>query len=909
MKNRFTYVLTALLMMSAVEVGAVPARPGIRTYTQPDGTVLNVQRFGDERAHVYMTEDNYPLAEGADGALYYATVDADGKLQPSTFLASNISRRQAPAKSFLALLQQDTDVSTLLKARRAHSSKLPQAGMGRVSSSFPTKGEVKGLAVLVEYKNQKFKISNPKQYFSDMLNKVGFSEDGGTGSAYDYFVDNSNGVFQPEFDVYGPITLPYDYSYYGANDQWGNDDKAEMMAIHAANILDPDVDFTQYDTDNDGLIDNMYIFYAGEGEAGSGSSDTVWPHSWDLHEAYTEAYMYDGVRLDHYACSNELEGGTPDGVGTFVHEFSHVMGLPDLYDTEYNHSASPQYWNVLDVGCYNNNSRTPLGYSIYERNALGWLTPDLIDGRASVELKPVNTSNTGFIIQTSKENEFYLFENRQQTGWDAYAPGHGMMIWHIDFDQSVFDYNTVNNTKNHQYVDIVEANNNPSGKTTAMAGYPWPGTSNKTSFTSVTSPAFKDWSGNAINLPITDIAEKNGVITFDVKGGWFEMAAPSNIAVSNITASSFTVKWDAVEHATTYQINVYTKSSNGRKSYVSGYEGLDLGDVTEYTVSHLRPDTEYYFTLKASEEEIESQLSEETSVTTGPFVFAQASVEVLSPENVSASGFDARWEAMTDAVSYNLTVQAINEGAEVEHDVNFGEGTTLSLPDGWYQTGGDNPTYVTTGNAGAAIPSFKFAKDGVILLSPDFGAQIVSISFWCKGVNVSTSGSSLDVQVSINDAWQTVERIVLPTKGTTYTLTDIPTGAQMMRFVYNKANGNCALDDVCIKCQVQSVSIVEGYNALNVGNVTRYNVKGLPAGITKYAYSVSANNAAGEVSCESAEMKVDLSASSGISDVKTNANGKVEYFNLQGMPVSNGNLTPGIYIRRQGSSVKKVVVQ
>jgi M6 family metalloprotease-like protein len=909
--KKFTYALAALMSLSALNIGAVPAHKGVTTYQQPDGTILTVQRFGDERGHVYMTEDNYPLAVGENGGLYYATIDAAGLLQPSDVMASNVSRRQAPAKKLLSTMQQDVDVNALLKTCRAHSKKLPQVGMGRTSSTFPTKGKVKGLVVLVEYPDVKFTLSDPVSYFTDLLNKPGFNEYGATGSAYDYFYDASSGQFQPEFDVYGPVTLPEDRFFYGENDIYGNDLRPEFMATHAAEILDPDVDFSQYDTDGDGYIDNMYIFYAGQGEATYGPSDSVWPHSWDLHEATTTEYIFDGVRLDHYACSNEYGANKPDGIGTFVHEFSHVLGLPDLYDTTYAYSGTPQDWSVLDQGCYLNDSRTPAGYSIYDRNALGWIEPEEITGRASVELPAIGDSNVGYIINTSNEKEYYLFENRQLTGWDAYLPNHGMLIWHIDYNLTAFDNNVVNDSKNHQYVDIVEANNSPTATTAAMRGYCWPGSANKTSFTSTTTPAFKEWSGAAIDLPITNIAETNGVITFDVKDGWFELTTPTNFELGDITSSSVSVKWNKVDRATSYVLSVYTKDDAGNVSYVDGYEGLDLGDVDQYTVTRLQAETEYYFVLKATADEIESPLTDEQRATTSTFVFKEASVQALPATEVSLEGFNANWEELRDAVSYNLTVKGIEEAVTSEYYIDFGSGTSLTLPDGWTFSGTDGSTYVTAANYGEASPSLKFNKDGVALTSPDLGNQISEISFWCRGVNVSTSGSSLDIQVEIDGVWQTIYNVELATTASTVTIDDIPTGAQTMRFVYKKESGNCALDDVRIKCSAQTSTALPDYNNLAVGNVTTYRVDKLAENITKYVYTLTANNAAGEESYISKEIKVDLknANNSGVKAIESQHTGAVEYFNLQGIRVSSSNLTPGIYIRRQGTDVKKVVVK
>jgi hypothetical protein len=274
----------------------------------------------------------------------------------------------------------------------------------------------------------------------------------------------------------------------------------------------------------------VYVIYAGGGESDGEDEDTIWPHSYYL--SYTRRQVtLDGVVVDKYACSNEWEGNLPDGVGTFVHEFSHVMGLPDLYYTGYDSylTCTPGSYDILDVGCYNNYSRTPPTYSAYERNAMGWIDLKELSEPEDVTLHNIS-ENEACMIATERDDEFFLLENRQQTGWDAYIPNSGMLIWHIDGTQNVYEENKVNNEKSHQYVDIVEANNRAvNTNATAMKGWTWPGTTKKTAFSAETTPAMKDWDGNEIDVPITEIAENDGIITFKVKGG--------NAGVEDLTIS------------------------------------------------------------------------------------------------------------------------------------------------------------------------------------------------------------------------------------------------------------------------------------------------------------------------------------------------------------------------------------
>lgn len=505
----------ALLLLYGGSAPAVPAKPGLTTVRQADGTELKVRIIGDEHFHYYLSEDGYLLINDND-TFYYGNAGADGRIEKSPLIAQPMDRRSEEVRNYLGRIDRDAVIQAVNNSGKRGTARARRRNVGLFDTGFPSTGEQKGLVVLVEYTDVKFNIDNPHDYFSRMLNEDGFSDYGGTGCAAEYFRESSMGLFNPQFDVYGPITLSNTMSYYGKNDSSGEDMRPWEMVIEACGQLDGTVDFTEYDRDGDGMIDNVFVFYAGKGEATGGPSSSVWPHSWYIKEAEDTTYIFDGVQLDRYACSNEWNGTRPDGVGTFIHEFSHVMGLPDLYSTEYTNAFTPGSWSVLDYGPYNNNGCTPPLFSIYERYALGWIKPTVIDGPAEITLDDIST-NDGCIIPTGNDNEFFLLENRQQKGWDTYIPGHGMLIWHIDYNPYVWEMNTVNNTPRHQHVDIEEADGVQNER--SRGGDAFPGTAGVTSFTDETTPSMRIWAGDSLHLPITDITETDGLIAFNVAGG------------------------------------------------------------------------------------------------------------------------------------------------------------------------------------------------------------------------------------------------------------------------------------------------------------------------------------------------------------------------------------------------------
>ena len=361
--------------------------------------------------------------------------------------------------------------------------------MPTLDTTFPTQGDVRSLVILVNYADVSFSVANPNEAFTKMLNEENYSDNGGTGSARDYFIASSTGVFRPSFDVYGPVTLPHTRAYYG-----GKDGDAVLMVIDACDILEHEIDWSLYDENGDGDVDNVFIYFAGHNEAEGGPEEAVWPHRYYVFTEKgdkTIQYYYKGKDgkdywLWDYACTSELSGeyGTNMcGVGTFCHEFSHVLGLDDLYDTTNSDNYTVGAWDIMCYGNYNNEGRTPPTFSAFERFLLGWMTPEELTEAKDFTLEPIETSNKAFLISSKPHNldasnpnptEYWLIENRQRLGWDQPAgclAGTGLLISHICWNKKRWDNNTPNNATPLVY-DICEAwNKNPS-VTTGSDTYP-----------------------------------------------------------------------------------------------------------------------------------------------------------------------------------------------------------------------------------------------------------------------------------------------------------------------------------------------------------------------------------------------------------------------------------------------------
>lgn len=434
MKLKFC-LLNTLLCFAFSSVWAVPAKPGVwRSITLVDGSEVRAHLVGDEFLHYYVSEDGTKYSLDAQTGLYT-------KVQDEAAMQRQSSMRRAM-------------IQHLQHLRKPGMRKSVDQGNNMFS------GKKKGLIILAEFTDKQFRTGHDQALYNRMANEEGFSEEGNHGSVKDYFRDQSQGQFELDFDVVGICPLSQKCSYYGGNDRYGNDlHPGAMVAEACLWAHDQGVDFSQYDWDGDGKVDQVFVLYAGKGEADSGITSTIWPHMYTLTESdYGKALTLDGVQVDTYACSSELdaEGGL-DGIGTFCHEFSHCMGFPDLYDTAYSGWFGMGAFDLMCSGSYNGNGACPAGYSAYEKAVCGWI--DLKDmtqvneAQTFSEIKPISEGGEAYIVYNkADENEFYIVENRQNTNWDAEIPDAGIMITHVDYNPYVWEWN-VPNTKAEYYDD------------------------------------------------------------------------------------------------------------------------------------------------------------------------------------------------------------------------------------------------------------------------------------------------------------------------------------------------------------------------------------------------------------------------------------------------------------------------
>lgn len=546
MQNTASKIIVGVLfLVFANPAKAIPAYPLTVDYTQPDGTVLTISLTGDEYGHYYQTLDQIPVRKDADGFFRY--IDES---QP-TPIARNPQERTPRETSFTDNLRTKNTYSKAIQQKRIKGrQRLTQA------FDFPSRGEVRGLIILAQYADVKFSSAGTREAFDAQMNQEGYAENGATGSARDYFIDQSNGVFFPSFDVVGPVTLSHDMKYYGENDFYGADLNLAAMIAEACTEADETcgVNFADYDLDSDGTVDLVYVIYAGYAESNGADDNTIWPAAGTLDE-FGHTLTLDGKKISSFACSSELSGKTGEnlsGIGTFCHEFSHCLGLPDIYNTEYGDTFGMGTWSLMDMGSYNNDSKTPVGYSAFERYSCGWLDlQELQEPQSDIALPPLNRSNQAYLIRSpGNENEFFTLENRQQTGWDQYTAGHGLMIVHIDYDPAAWENNTVNNTVGHERVQIVPAD----GNFTAPEGDLFPGPNCNTYFTDDSNPAPDLYSEGPLDKPVIEIRESGDTVYFHFMID--RLATPDQLEATDVTNNSFTASWAAVDQADSYTLTL-----------------------------------------------------------------------------------------------------------------------------------------------------------------------------------------------------------------------------------------------------------------------------------------------------------------------------------------------------------------
>lgn len=501
MIKRIAFLMT--LVLTAVLVNAIPVRLGNwKKIPLVDGTFVQAQLKGDESLHYW---------ESADGVRYVKSENAE------TYERIDASELQSK-----------------VRMRRSHQrAKAPHLAQAKQRKSI-YQGKKKALMILMEFSDRSFVAGHNVSTFSRVANEIGYSEYPFEGSVKDYFLAQSNGQFELDFDVVGPVKVSQKSSYYAGRD--GLERVTDM--IREATLLAEDlVNFADYDWDGDGEVEQIYVLYAGKGQHDGGGSSSVWPHEWSMTEDGESKIQVDGVWVDTYSCGCELDGENKlAGIGLLCHEYSHCMGIMDMYDTNDDGYFGMDCWDIMDYGCYNGDGYRPCGYTSYEKWVCGWLDPiELKSDTMITEMKALSDHGDAYIIYNDNcKDEYYLLENRQPIGWDDSLDGAGLLVLHVDYDETIWINNVINTigsfrmvdgytdnfSNDHQRLTIFHADNRMGSSVFDLAGDTYPyGT--RDSLTTHSVPAAKVYNVNTdglynLNKGLRNITQNDdGTISFN----------------------------------------------------------------------------------------------------------------------------------------------------------------------------------------------------------------------------------------------------------------------------------------------------------------------------------------------------------------------------------------------------------
>lgn len=518
------YLMLSMLFAFGAAANAIPAKKLQKVITLTNGTQVSVELRGDEYLSWW---------EGTDGTAYRATAD------DTVFEAFDLEAQKPAAAARRARAEQGR-VARLARVKNSlKGADDKMRGLGGDHITY--KGVKKGLVVLVDFKNKKFADGHDLEYYKNVINGKDFSdeEEGYVGSVRDYFLAQSNGQFELDFDVVGPVTMSKNYGYYGNDGAYQKDEKVYEMIKEACDGIQDKVNLKDYDWDGDGEADQVFFLYAGLGQASGGSAGTIWPHESELRYWPCGVLSYSTGKINTYACANELQPETQGssryisaGIGTICHEFSHCLGFADMYDTTGGGGYGMSVFDVMDQGSYNGNGFVPCNYTAFERIYAGWVEPiELIDPATVKDMKSVSDYGRPFIMYNYKNtNEYFLMENRQNTGWDKGLYGsNGLLIVHVNYVPSRWANNSVNSSAEKiQCCTVVNADGSRENTQYSLQGdlYPYEvkGVTMNDEFTDESEPAAKLYTKNsdnsyALGIPITNIKRSKGSISFLVCGG------------------------------------------------------------------------------------------------------------------------------------------------------------------------------------------------------------------------------------------------------------------------------------------------------------------------------------------------------------------------------------------------------
>jgi len=587
-------LLFVLFFISCSILFAVPAIPHPVTLTQPNGDTLTVRIKGDERINWYESMDGYTLLFNQAGYLSYAQLDEDGNLQPSDFIATNIENRSAEINSFLSTIEQKLFYSEIQKQIMLKVWQIEDEA--QTKKNIRLSGQYKTLCALVQFPEKSMTI--PTGQFESLMNQLGYTANG-TGSVRDFFKESSYNQFDLIVTLCGPYTAPNAESYYYIDKNHEN--KCPLLARWLAEkvVAEPAINFTDYDSNNDGEVDGFHFIFAGRGQEAGGGVGTIWSHKW----GFSPPVYKNGKYIEIYSCSPELYNTQITTIGVICHEMTHAFGEMDYYDTGGGGFTGTGEWDVMAGGSWNGSpsGNRPPHHNMYTKIKFGWVNPVVLNSPTTITDMPNSAENpVAYKVNTTTNNEYFLLENRRKIKFDTNVPGNGLLIYrvHSQIEDWAW-YNAINNGHPQGMYPVcasatvaIPNSNSSSYGSINSAGCPFPGSANKTSFTDATTPSMKSWANANTNKPITNITRNTttGTVSFDFMGGGTPPCSPiTNLAVDYTPGcASAQLTWNAPTKSseepnlfpiTNTEEQVSTQNSHSFKKILAFSSEIDIENI------------------------------------------------------------------------------------------------------------------------------------------------------------------------------------------------------------------------------------------------------------------------------------------------------------------------------------------
>ena len=908
---------------------ANPAKRVTTTHKQSDGTEITVTLAGDEFHHSLITQDGMTIERGKNGDFFYRNLKGLTNVR-----AHNLKDRKSNEISFLNAQRKNLTMQATLSQQSIGRRKSAELGRPRLvngprkvgATQVPTTASPRIPVLLVQYSDKK--MSNTKSTFVSQYTQ-------GSNSVHQYFVDQSNGLYSPQFDVYGIYTLNSTRATYGGN-SGGNDKGVARMVGEAIDKAGSEIDWSKYDNDGDGEADVCIVVYAGPGEAQGATSDAVWPCQWSLaagksYNDGTGTRTRNNTKIDRFAVFNETNGSSDsntkiDGIGTFCHEFSHCLGLPDFYETTYSNGYyGIGSWSLMDYGSYNNNGYTPIGYNAYEKNFMGWLDYETPKDNTKYTLPVFNKGNDKAVKITSQlnSNEYFILENRAKQGWDSYIQDEGLMITHVTYVASRWTANTVNNNA-VQLMTIIPADNTLSTKNESTDLF---GQTNH-AFTKSSTPASKlnlkssgslaSTTGGAgtLDKPVTDIQlNSDGTVSF-----WYVKGTEEQVATPTLKVTPSSISFGTIETGKTSTKSISLSASDlkgnvtATLSDANGVFSIDKTSITAATAQNgttlnvtFKPTRSgtYNATLTLSSTGATS-VKINLSATASDVQADKATPLLLSAQNVTDNSFQAKWSDESTASlvkSYTLWLNEItpdNPSVEEPKQLQSADFTSYTayayggrlynaasyysyyLPKGW-TTG--RTLYVANGSI---IPG-SYIKSNSFSVPSDYS----KISVVIKAYSYTSSQASLTVSTLKGGS---KARATLGTSSREYVYV---LDAKSTEQINIAASNYPAIESITIYAGDITAANARAASAREITGITNnyYNLSNLTAGNT-YQFKVKAVYTDGTESAWSNQEEVTLAGEkrviAGVNGVSIESTSKVKYYDLKGNAISKP--APGVNI-------------